>query len=173
MKSFLESQASLKGDALPDSFSKGLEQARWPGRCQTVVDPRREKLIWYLDGAHTVESLACCVQWFVSPGVGLEPHGELKCVDVPWLLLPDFQLYGRDGSVRVLVFNCTSGRSGPAFLGSVQSNISTQLKEYQQTKGAESFFTHVIFCTNVTYADGNFKGGKCSVFIPVVTFIQQ
>lgn len=80
VKSFLESQASFKGDALPESFVKGLEGAQWPGRCQTVVDPNRKNITWYLDGAHTVESLACCVQWFISPGVGLESHGELKYI---------------------------------------------------------------------------------------------
>jgi hypothetical protein len=30
--------------------------------------------------------------------------------------------------------------------------------------GSDSFFDHVIFCTNVTYADGHFKGGRLSVF---------
>lgn len=29
---------------------------------------------------------------------------------------------------------------------------------------SDSFFDHVIFCTNVTYADGHFKGGRLSVF---------
>ncbi|KAF9464413.1 Mur ligase [Collybia nuda] len=142
VKSFLESQTSFQGSALlPSSFVKGLEDAKWPGRCQTVSDPNRVNTTWYLDGAHTTESLSCCVQWFVSPGVGLGSHGEHK-----------------ENSFRVLIFNCTSGRSGPTFLGSVQSNVSSQLKKYGRTENPEFFFTHVIFCANVTYADGQFKG---------------
>jgi folylpolyglutamate synthase len=60
---------------------------------------------------------------------------------------------------RILVFNCTSGRSGPSFLGSVHSMVSAQLKLHKWPETPELFFDHVIFCTNVTYADGHFKGG--------------
>lgn len=59
------------GKNLPDSFKEGLEKTKWPGRCQTINDPRRPGFVWYLDGAHTVESLECCIKWFVTPGVGL------------------------------------------------------------------------------------------------------
>lgn len=74
-RSFLQSHSKdfAKGSFLPDSFRDGLVTARWPGRCQTVFDPKCTSLTWYLDGAHTVESLLCCMQWFVSPGVGISP----------------------------------------------------------------------------------------------------
>lgn len=51
---------------LPSALQKGLENARWPGRCQTESDPLLggEKVKWFLDGAHTVESLRCCGEWF-------------------------------------------------------------------------------------------------------------
>jgi folylpolyglutamate synthase len=49
----------------------GLEAAKWPGRCQTVQDPSHNPTRWYLDGAHTLESLDCCMAWFVKPGLGL------------------------------------------------------------------------------------------------------
>ena len=54
-----------------DTFVKPLEQVRWPGRCQTVADPFHEGLTWFLDGAHTRESLECCVAWFADPDVAL------------------------------------------------------------------------------------------------------
>ena len=57
---------------LSDSFIDGLKEARWPGRCQTVRDPQDDKSFWYLDGAHTVESLTCCGEWFVAPGLGIK-----------------------------------------------------------------------------------------------------
>ena len=72
-KSFLQSQTGslFEESDLPESFKRGLATTKWPGRCQTVLDPDRKDVTWYLDGAHTVESLECCMQWFVSPDVGL------------------------------------------------------------------------------------------------------
>lgn len=57
---------------LPEGFVNGLKAARWPGRCQAVYDPKDGKSAWFLDGAHTVESLICCGEWFVSPGLGIK-----------------------------------------------------------------------------------------------------
>jgi len=56
---------------LPDSFKEGLVNTKWPGRCQTIHDPSRPGFVWYLDGAHTTESLEYCIKWFITPGVGL------------------------------------------------------------------------------------------------------
>ncbi|KAG6903495.1 hypothetical protein C0995_005518 [Termitomyces sp. Mi166 len=74
-RSFLSSQISFTEDGLPETFVVALQKTKWPGRCQTVVDPKRKNVTWYLDGAHTVESLECCIQWFASPLVGLS-QGE-------------------------------------------------------------------------------------------------
>ncbi|KAK9453034.1 folylpolyglutamate synthase [Dipodascopsis uninucleata] len=48
-------------DSLPTQFVKGLELASWPGRCQTIADGN---IKWYLDGAHTNESIAAASHWF-------------------------------------------------------------------------------------------------------------
>ncbi|KAJ7094626.1 FolC bifunctional protein [Mycena belliarum] len=144
-RSFLQSRGVVSPDELlADSFVEGLEKARWPGRCQTVIDPAFTNTTWYLDGAHTLESLECCIQWFVSPGFGLQVQPR----------------------TRVLVFNCTNGRSGSAFLKSMHSHIATQLKLFNADETPPSFFDHVIFCTNVTYADGGFKGDLTTLAIP-------
>lgn len=74
-------------------------------------------------------------------------------------------VFNSGDTIRVLVFNCTSGRSGASFLSSMHSTISTQLDLHRRTETSESFFTHVIFCTNVTYADGHFKGGMCCAYL--------
>ena len=39
----------------------GLKECRWPGRCQTF---KEKGITWYVDGAHTPESLEKCVEWF-------------------------------------------------------------------------------------------------------------
>jgi folylpolyglutamate synthase len=54
-------------------FIKGLQGTRWPGRCQEVRDTNSPGMTWFLDGAHTVESLICGMEWFTSPGVGVKP----------------------------------------------------------------------------------------------------
>lgn len=49
-------------DDLPDQFIKGLQNVVWPGRCQLISsDPR---LNWYIDGAHTIESIKVASNWF-------------------------------------------------------------------------------------------------------------
>ncbi|KAF9518463.1 hypothetical protein BS47DRAFT_1371061 [Hydnum rufescens UP504] len=131
---------------LSDTFIAGLENARWPGRCQQVVDPRRipdrsSKTTWFLDGAHTVESLRALGEWHFSPGKRPQP-------------------------VRILIFNCTSGRSGPVFLETILSTMTSNLARHHNDHVLEfnpAYFDHVIFCTNVTYADGHFKGDLTSL----------
>ncbi|KAJ3989629.1 FolC bifunctional protein [Lentinula detonsa] len=133
-------------DSFPQSFVDGLQSTRWPGRCQTVVDPQHSKLTWYLDGAHTIESLECCIQWFSQPGVG-SPSDSTP---------GPFQ--------RVLIFNTGGGRAGPSFLESVYKQLSLQLSQLGEEPA--SFFDQAIFCTNVTYADGGFKGDLTAVSLP-------
>ncbi|KAG6869316.1 hypothetical protein C0993_000069 [Termitomyces sp. T159_Od127] len=145
-QSFLGSAIPTEG-GLSETFKTALRKTKWPGRCQTVQDPNRQNVTWYLDGAHTVDSLKCCIQWFASPPVGLG-QGEPK-----------------SKSLRILVFNCTNGRSGSSFLETIQSGITTQFKLHKLNDDADAFFDHVIFCTNVTYADGQFKGDLTTVAI--------
>lgn len=42
---------------------EGLSKAFWPGRCQTIKDG---KITWFIDGAHTKESVDVSSQWFKS-----------------------------------------------------------------------------------------------------------
>ncbi|KAH7931248.1 FolC bifunctional protein [Leucogyrophana mollusca] len=148
---FLSAQGAIPAvtEPLPEAFVRGLENTKWPGRCQTVADPdpAHGSTTWYLDGAHTIESLDYCIQWFVHPGVGI-PSASTATSERP---------------LRVLVFNCTNGRSGTSFLGSVLAKTSAQLALYGSTETAEAFFDHAIFCNNVTYADGGFKSDLNSV----------
>ncbi|KAI5452452.1 Folylpolyglutamate synthetase [Naganishia albida] len=121
---------------VPDAYLPFLERTRWPGRCQTV---RRDGISWFLDGAHTVESLTCCGDWaFGADGMSKERKGK-----------------------RVLIFNCTSGRSGHGLLKAL-------LDAGRRALGADDedamgrWFDKVVFCTNVTYTDGGFKGDLTS-----------
>ncbi|KAI8992481.1 Mur ligase [Pilobolus umbonatus] len=89
-------QFDSKKNELPSGFKKGLELVKWPGRGQ-ILDIKDTKygkhgnnVTWYLDGAHTVESLQVCVEWFKN----IVKSGEEK----------------KNNAVRILVFNCTHGR---------------------------------------------------------------
>lgn len=44
------------------------------------------------------------------------------------------------------------------------SKTAAQLKLHERNDDHLTFFDHVIFCANVTYADGGFKGGSTSLF---------
>lgn len=47
----------------PDSekLTKGLKETFWPGRCQII---KKEKITYYIDGAHTKESIDASSGWF-------------------------------------------------------------------------------------------------------------
>jgi len=68
--------------------------------------------------------------------------------------------HSRRNSSRVLIFNCTRGRSGWSFLGVVLEEIAAQLQLHGSSESPDAFFDKVVFCANVTYADGHFKGGE-------------
>jgi folylpolyglutamate synthase len=143
---------------------EGLEAARWPGRCQVVPSSAQlNGITWYLDGAHTTDSLQLCTQWFVERSkIDAVRHG----VDEPV----------RDGLAssarRVLIFNCTSGRSAPSLLKSILDEIEGKLAKETSPAGASgtagpyplarAFFNKVLFCTNITYSDGGSKGDLVS-----------
>jgi len=117
---------------------EGLRRARWPGRCQELTDPANPNISWFLDGAHTNESLQCSLEWYASPSYGLR------------------KISG--GLQRILIFNCTSGRSGASFLKTIFSTLTSQLAIHSYPEPPTRFFDHAVFCTNITYADGHSKG---------------
>lgn len=71
---------------------KGLRETRWPGRHQLFVDPRRPQQMWFIDGAHTVESLQYAAKWF-------QKHAQT-----------------RPNSKRVLLFHLSHDRSPSTLL---------------------------------------------------------
>ncbi|KAM7530032.1 hypothetical protein LguiB_033442 [Lonicera macranthoides] len=70
-------QNDCEEDNLPEGFLKGLSTARLSGRAQTVIDSflgshssleatenSSGNLVFYLDGAHSPESMEACAMWF-------------------------------------------------------------------------------------------------------------
>lgn len=97
---------------VPEGFKKGLELVKWPGRGQqlSIKDTKyatsKNNATWYLDGAHTIESLQVCAEWFKDTIVKSSEN---------------------DDAIRVLVFNCTHGRDSSQLL-EVIANIQPQVQ---------------------------------------------
>ncbi|ETI29147.1 hypothetical protein G647_01600 [Cladophialophora carrionii CBS 160.54] len=111
----------------------GLQNVRWPGRCDT----RTERGIkWYVDGAHTLESIRLAGEWFASQLVtkSLPTHGSSEPLHPP---------------PRVLIFNQQT-RDANAFAEELFTTLSKALDDSRP-------FTHVIFCTNTTFKESGFK----------------
>lgn len=150
---------------LPEPYIAALEQTRWPGRCQLSPDPKDGRIKWYLDGAHTVESLKCCGEWFAEEALARCARFLVMCaceslVDVK-LTSNSRAPHSQESAERVLIFNCTSGRSGLSLLGALTSSLSPpNASKPTTTNNKQQPFKHVIFCTNTTFASGSSKGGE-------------
>lgn len=53
---------------LSQGFQEALASCSWPGRCQIVKYPN-SRLTFFLDGAHTKESMDNCIEWFLQSSV--------------------------------------------------------------------------------------------------------
>lgn len=91
-------------EPVPQEFRAGLEKVVWPGRGQrlagqdTKYKDKANRIMWYLDGAHTAESLRVCANWFKDVVQEKSNKNDMS---------------------RVLVFNCTNGRDGPHLLDEI------------------------------------------------------
>ena len=63
-----------------------------------------------------------------------------------------------EGRPNVLVFNCSGGRAGETLLGALLEAGASKSGKGMEELGAG--FEAVVFCTNVTYTSGDFKGGE-------------
>ncbi|KAL4869420.1 hypothetical protein BDV12DRAFT_167736 [Aspergillus spectabilis] len=121
--------SDLKEQPLPAKFRTGLEQAQLEGRCQT----RHEKHVsWYIDGGHTLESIRLAGQWVASQ---IQANSSLKATATKKL--------------RVLIFNQQT-RDSNALAQALFDTLKTALE-------SETPFTHVLFCTNVTYKQAGYR----------------
>lgn len=115
-------------DMLPPEFIRGLEEVRWPGRCEI----RREKNIaWHIDGGHTLESIEVAGSWFAS--------------QIPPSLPPSQSPKG----MRILLFNQQT-RDAHALVKALHRTLASALEKEQP-------FTHAVFCTNMTFKEEGYR----------------
>ena len=134
----------LRWDKLPKEVVDGLETVVWRGRCEKKVDGN---LTWYLDGAHTADSILVATRWF-----GEECSQRLVSIaDLTYL--PASNKLHRPGR-RVLIFNQQGHREAMALLQGLHDAITAQ--------GLVKF-DHVIFCPAASRADdAGSKRGTCN-----------
>ena len=86
---------TCKGFQLEWREAVGLRLVNWPGRSQTV---QRGKKLFFLDGAHTEQSMWACRKWFLS-------------------LLDKYPASSeKDNTKRILLFNSTGDRNAEILL---------------------------------------------------------
>ena len=121
-------------EELDGHVARGLEKARWPGRCQIVKDPQHDRITWYIDGAHTTESMTCCGAWFGEQlGASLTPMASERR--------------------NILLFNCTSDRAGTEL-------FSALLAAIHSTSGQSQPFSEIVFTPNVISLDQSDDAGE-------------
>ncbi|CAL4925763.1 unnamed protein product [Urochloa decumbens] len=95
-------------DTLPDQFIKGLSSACLRGRAQIVPDPQvnsendkhgNSSLVFYLDGAHSPESMETCARWFAH----VTNNDRIQEVSME-------QPHTDRNSRKILLFNCMTVR---------------------------------------------------------------
>nr|POE71304.1 isoform 2 of folylpolyglutamate synthase [Quercus suber] len=100
--------------SLPESFIKGLTTANLQGRAQIVPDQHIDiespgDLVFYLDGAHTSESMEICARWFsIAIKEDSQPQDNFRASHELVQMPPDER--SRKNTIQILLFNCMSVR---------------------------------------------------------------
>lgn len=110
---------------LPKDFAVGLETVQWPGRCQ-IIDALGKK--WFIDGAHTHDSLEQAAQWFASAcdssGVSLV-FNQQKRDNVEDLLTHLYKILHRQGvKVKAAYFTTNQGQASGFRPDMISHNVS-------------------------------------------------
>jgi folylpolyglutamate synthase len=114
--------------SLPAEFIRGLEKVRWPGRCEVRREPG---VAWYIDGGHTLDSIEMTGRWFAEQIVASRgAHASSR---------------------RILIFNQQT-RDANELVKALHKALLAGLKAGKTD--VSNVFSHVIFCTNKTYATG-------------------
>ena len=106
--------ARLDAGTLPETWATGLAETEWFGRAQVVPDDV-EDLSWYLDGAHTEESMRHVAEWFCGRADGDETDGGGGGGTAGGGLDGEKSI-AEPPVVRLLLFNCMEERDPTTLL---------------------------------------------------------
>ena len=94
------SKMVLEDGVLPEEYREGLENVRWPGRGEIFEDSDAENITFFVDGAHTPESVDACAAWFSSASSARSSSTE-----------------------RIVIFNCMEERDPQSLLEPLQERL--------------------------------------------------
>lgn len=122
---------------LPEQFIKGLSTAALQGRAQIIPDPVIESespgnLVFYLDGAHSPESMDVCAKWFSfaikeeskqHESLSYPVHKDSRSLDKP--VQTNHQEISGKSCTPILLFNCMSVRNPQLLLPRLMTACTT------------------------------------------------
>ncbi|CAI9774862.1 unnamed protein product [Fraxinus pennsylvanica] len=120
--------------SLPEEFIKGLTTAALQGRAQIVPDRFIENessgdLVFYLDGAHSPESMDVCAKWFCLAikedynSLANRAHNELSSPHESGHI--NNHKTSKKSSTQILLFNCMSVRDPQLLLPRLMNACSS------------------------------------------------
>ena len=115
-------------ETLPTEIIRGLENALWPGRCETRID---KDVTWYCDGAHTAESIAAATRWYSSLYSLVQTLSDFRSRSTP--------------KMKILLFNQQT-RNAKALLNTLASSCCVRFEK-------AIFCTNITF-KDQKYKDG-------------------
>ncbi|XP_074320506.1 folylpolyglutamate synthase [Silene latifolia] len=155
---------------LPDAFLRGLSAARLSGRAQIVHDtiPKSSNissgdLTFYLDGAHSPESIDACARWFSDAVKGSEGSKSMPSLDSSFTdgrgqgmkhnVLINRNRENTDKNIRqVLLFNCMEVRNPQLLL--------SELVETCASSGVD--FSRALFVPSISSYNKVISGSTSS-----------
>ncbi|KAI3783440.1 hypothetical protein L1987_42522 [Smallanthus sonchifolius] len=107
----LEPDSIDQNISLPQQFIKGLTTATLQGRAQIIPDPSLDiesvgNLLFYLDGAHSPESMEVCANWF---SFAIKEDDRQQRTSNELIPLSHGETASKD-STQILLFNCMAVR---------------------------------------------------------------
>lgn len=125
---------------LPAEFRRGLEQVRWPGRCEIRREPG---VAWHIDGAHTLDSIEVAGRWFAE---------EIAASSASSITA------STSSKPRILVFNQQT-RDAASLARALYAALAAGVAADSQRHP----FTHAVFTTNLTFQETGYKPDLVSV----------
>ncbi|MCL7029424.1 hypothetical protein MKW94_005253 [Papaver nudicaule] len=126
--------------SLPEQFVKGLTTASLEGRAQIVADPFDNvgDLVFYLDGAHSPESMEVCGNWFsLAIKEDIQHNGSSKKQPYESSNVSNTEPRGPNEypsthSIQILLFNCMSVRDPQLLLPRLVRACANQGLHFQK-----------------------------------------
>ena len=181
-------RTSENGDmkaSLPSEFRRGLEVVRLAGRCD--IRRESEKLTWYIDGGHTMDSVRIAGEWFAScvnpnpnpnPNLDSSSSPEITEINTNGSSTPTTTTTKPSSSssspYRILLFNQQSRDAIPlartlfavladGLANDAKTNPNTTIHDDTENRQHHHPTTHAFFSTNVTYRQNGYKADLVSI----------